>query len=233
MTVTVWADVGGTFTDCIVIDKSTRYHTKVLSSGVIRAKIEAWVSSHSFRAIELDGNDIPGFWKNATVSILDCEGNQRPLGKITKHENGILTFGEKNLGESNQENPRSITATTSSDEAGNATDQKLVIELNANLEAPVLATRLLLGIPLDTPLPPLDVRLGTTRGTNALLTRGGASTAVLVTKGFADILRIGEQDRPDLFSLSIEKNPPLTDRVLEIDERLDASGSVIQPMDID
>ena len=100
MTVTVWADVGGTFTDCIVIDGSTRYHTKVLSSGVIRANIEAWITSHSFRATELAGFDIPGFWKNATVSILDSKGNQRPLGKITKHENGILTFGEKTSGNS-------------------------------------------------------------------------------------------------------------------------------------
>ena len=207
MTVKVWADVGGTFTDCIVMDESTRYHTKVLSSGVIRAKMEAWITNHSFRATELAGHDIPGFWKNATVSILDREGTQRPLGTITKHENGILTFGEKNRGESKSENPSSITATVLDGEAGNATNREAVIELNANLEAPVLATRLLLGIPLDTPLPALDVRLGTTRGTNALLTRGGASTAVLVTKGFADILRIGEQDRPDLFALSIEKPP--------------------------
>ena len=231
MTITVWADVGGTFTDCIVIDESTRYHTKVLSSGVIRAKIEAWITSHSFRATELAGHDIPGFWKNATVSILDPNGNQRPLGQITEHEDGILTFSEKTSGKSGPENPNSKTASDA--ESGNTTNQAAVIELNANLEAPVLATRLLLGIPLDTPLPALDVRLGTTRGTNALLTRGGASTAVLVTKGFADILRIGEQDRPQLFSLSIEKNPPLTNRVLEIEERLDASGSVIQPVNID
>ncbi|MAI71751.1 MAG: 5-oxoprolinase [Rhodopirellula sp.] len=233
MTVTVWADVGGTFTDCIVIDGSTRHHTKVLSSGVIRAKLEAWTTSHSFRATELAGHDIPGFWKNARVSILDTHGNQQRTGKVTRHEKGLLTFAEKAPGESNQTTPSNISGAALNDETVAAKNQETVIELNANLEAPVLATRLLLGIPLDTPLPALDVRLGTTRGTNALLTRRGASTAVLVTKGFADILRIGEQDRPQLFSLSIEKNLPLTDRVLEIDERLDASGSVIQSPDID
>ncbi len=101
------------------------------------------------------------------------------------------------------------------------------------MEAPVLATRILLGIPLSEPLPPLDVRLGTTRGTNALLTRRGAKTALLVTAGFGDVLRIGEQDRPDLFSLAIRKPQPLTDDVIEVTERLDADGSVLQPIDLD
>lgn len=233
MTVTVWADVGGTFTDCIVLDGSTRYHTKVLSSGVIRAKLEAWITSHSFRVTELAGQDIAGFWNHATVTILDAQGNQQRIGKITRHDKEILTFVDETSGKFNQATPSSISGTASNDELLDTTNQETVIELNANLEAPVLATRLLLGIPFDTPLPALDVRLGTTRGTNALLTRGGASTAALVTKGFADILRIGEQDRPHLFSLSIEKNPPLTDRVLEIDERLDARGSVIQSLNID
>ena len=101
------------------------------------------------------------------------------------------------------------------------------------MEAPVLATRLLLGCPLDATLPPLDVRLGTTRGTNALLTRSGAATALLVTKGFGDVLRIGQQDRSDLFALNIEKAIPLTDCVVEVDERLDAQGNVLRPVDRD
>lgn len=231
MTATVWADVGGTFTDCIVIDKSTRYHTKVLSSGVIRAKMGAWTSEHSFRAIELAGQDIPGFWKNANVSILDHRGIPRPLGKVSKHENGILTFVAAISGQPSREIANRIIQTASGDEMGDVVDHAAIIELNPSLEAPVLATHLLLRIPLDAPLPALDVRLGTTRGTNALLTRDGAKTAVLVTRGFADILRIGEQDRPDLFSLAVEKNDPLTERVLEIDERLAADGSIMQPLD--
>ena len=233
MTVTVWADVGGTFTDCIVVDGSTRYHTKVLSSGLIRGKIEAWITGDSFKASELAGHDIPGFWNRASVSMLDPNGNRRPLGKITSHENGILTFVEKMSGKSRQPNSSGLTGTASDGDRVDVIGQDSIIELDANLEAPVLATRLLLGIPLGTPLPPLDVRLGTTRGTNALLTRGGAKTAVLVTKGFVDLLRIGEQDRPQLFSLAIQKHQPLTDRVLEIDERLDASGSILQTMDTD
>jgi len=233
MTITVWADVGGTFTDCIVNDGSSRYHTKVLSNGVIRSKIAEWITNHSFRVSELAGQEIPGFWNNAAISILDDEGDQRPLGRITKHENGVLTFTSTTFGKPTSE----IQPRNTESEEDSKTDHELkrdvIIELNAGLEAPVLATRLLLGIPLDAPLPALDIRLGTTRGTNALLTRGGAKTAVLVTTGFADILRIGDQDRPELFSLSIEKTQPLTDRVLEVNERLDARGKVLHPMDID
>ena len=229
MTVTVWADVGGTFTDCIVNDGSTRYHTKVLSSGVIRANIEQWITRYSFRVTELAGQAIPGFWNNAKASILDTGGHRRPLGRITRHEDDLLTFTEHTPDSPANQSPQHNDVSDSHPEL----KHDLVLELDAELEAPVLATRLLLGIPLKAPLPALDVRLGTTRGTNALLTRGGANTAVLVTKGFADLLRIGEQDRPDLFSLSIEKTPPLTDRVLEVDERLDAHGAVIHPLLVD
>src|SRR6185369_4660065 len=72
------------------------------------------------------------------------------------------------------------------------------------------------------------VRLGTTRGTNALLTRRGAKTAFVTTRGFADILKIGYQNRPKLFELDIKKPEPLFQVVAEIDERLAADGSVIR-----
>ena len=70
----------------------------------------------------------------------------------------------------------------------------------------------------------MAVRLGTTRGTNALLTRRGAKTALVTTRGFGDILQIGYQNRPRLFDLAIRKPPPLFAAVVEIDERIDADG---------
>ncbi len=88
-----------------------------------------------------------------------------------------------------------------------------------------------LGIGPDQTLPPLDVRLGTTRGTNALLTRRGARTAFVTTAGFADLLEIGYQDRPELFDLAVKKRLPLYCRVAEIDERLDANGEVLKNLD--
>ncbi len=64
------------------------------------------------------------------------------------------------------------------------------------------------------------VRLGTTLATNALLERKGARTAILITKGFGDLLSIGKQNRPKLFDLNIKKPEPIYDSVLEVDERI-------------
>ena len=64
------------------------------------------------------------------------------------------------------------------------------------------------------------VRMGTTLATNALLERKGARCALVVTRGFGDILRIGNQDRPALFDLEIRKPDLLYETVIEVDERL-------------
>ena len=75
------------------------------------------------------------------------------------------------------------------------------------------------------------MRLATTRGTNALLERKGAATALFITRGFADLLRIGTQQRPDLFALEIVRPEPLYREAVEVAERLAADGSVLMPLD--
>ena len=69
------------------------------------------------------------------------------------------------------------------------------------------------------------VKMGTTVATNALLERRGARTAFFVTRGFADLLRVGDQTRPDLFALDVRRPAPLYETVIEVDERLDATAS--------
>jgi 5-oxoprolinase (ATP-hydrolysing) len=64
------------------------------------------------------------------------------------------------------------------------------------------------------------IRMGTTVATNALLERKGARCALLVSRGFADILQIGDQSRPHLFDLKIRKPALLYEQVLEVDERV-------------
>ena len=107
------------------------------------------------------------------------------------------------------------------------------VELFTGEEAPVLAARLLTQTPLDKPFPPLEMRLGTTKGTNALLERKGGRVTLLVTKGFRDLLKIGTQQRPDLFQLAIPPAEVLYDSVLEVEERIAANGQVVRSLAAD
>lgn len=74
---------------------------------------------------------------------------------------------------------------------------------------------------------------GSTVATNALLERRGARTALITTAGFADVLAIGRQNRPDLYALVPQKPPPLVPKNwrFEVNERLSAQGEVLFPLD--
>ena len=76
-----------------------------------------------------------------------------------------------------------------------------------------------------------SVRLGTTVATNALLERKGEPTVLVTTRGFGDALRIGYQHRPDIFAREIRLPPMLYSAVVEADERVDAAGQVLTPLD--
>ena len=75
------------------------------------------------------------------------------------------------------------------------------------------------------------IRVGTTVATNALLERTGARTLFVATEGFADALVIGDQTRPELFALRVEKPAPLYGAVVEARERLGADGGVVTALD--
>lgn len=60
-----------------------------------------------------------------------------------------------------------------------------------------------------SPLSSIEVAHGTTVGTNALLQRRGARTALVTTAGFEDVIEIGRQTRPELYNLNAVKPPPL------------------------
>ena len=75
-----------------------------------------------------------------------------------------------------------------------------------------------------------EVRLGTTVATNALLEGRGAGVVLLINRGLADLLTIGDQHRPDLFALEIKRPDPLKVRVLEVAGRLAADGTELEPL---
>ena len=101
-------------------------------------------------------------------------------------------------------------------------------------DAAVQGIRDLLGLAPDARLPPDTVsvvKMGTTVATNALLERTGDRTVFVTTRGFGDALRIGYQNRPDLFARHIVLPDLLYERVVEVDERVDAHGEMVTPLD--
>jgi 5-oxoprolinase (ATP-hydrolysing) len=203
-----WIDVGGTFTDCFARrPDGVLLRHKLLSSGVTKGAAAA----HSTRDALVDParrGDPDDFWQGAQVRLLDAAGNiaaQRRVMSFSASE-GVLRLDAP------------------LDEPPTAGQP---YELATDEEAPIQAVRYLLRLPAGAKLPPVVMRLGTTRGTNALLTRRGARTGFVTTRGLGDVLHIGYQNRPKLFELSIRKPPPLFAATAEIDERLAADGTVL------
>lgn len=203
----IWIDTGGTFTDCLAVDPAgNKTRIKVLSSSCLRGRITAKLAAHVYRfeaAWPYDG----ALFKNYAFKLHGNDISSR-----------IVDLDRQ-----------SHTITLADDLAfQHSTD----FEITTGEEAPVLAARLLTQTPLDQPLPPIAMRLGTTKGTNALLERKGAKTLLVVTKGFKDLLYIGNQQRPSLFQLDIPEPKLLYSEVLEVNERLDADGNVIHSLDL-
>jgi len=102
-------------------------------------------------------------------------------------------------------------------------------------DAAVAGIRAILGLPEGEAVPTevLDsVRMGTTVATNALLERHGERTALVVTRGFGDALRIAFQNRPRIFDRHIVLPELLHERTIEVDERVGADGTVLRPPDL-
>src|SRR5438445_12366913 len=101
-------------------------------------------------------------------------------------------------------------------------------------DAALQGIRNLLGLAADAALPAaaIDaVKMGTTVATNALLERKGERTVLIITKGFADALRIAYQNRPRLFDRHIVLPEMLYSGLFEVAERIGARGEVLLPLD--
>jgi len=101
-------------------------------------------------------------------------------------------------------------------------------------DAAIAGIKTVLGVALDAPIPPGTVecvKMGTTVATNALLERKGERTLLIVNKGFADILRIGNQARPRLFDLNVVLPSLLYEEVAEVAGRVDVHGAEVAALD--
>lgn len=205
-----WIDVGGTFTDVLARNPLGEVRRlKLLSTGRVRGEIEQVTDAQTIRD-HRRAADPPCFWSGATLTLLGRENAGGETSHRVEHgADGLMSL----------ENPPADLA------AG------VAYELSTGEESPILAIRLLTKTPFPAPLPACRVRLGTTKGTNALLTRRGAQTALITTRGFGDILEIGDQQRPRLFELGIKKAKPLPSLVIEASERMLATGQIEKPLD--
>jgi len=203
-----WIDVGGTFTDCIGRAPGGSLHSiKILSSGIIKGTIN---KSTDYNII-IDKSrigDPQKFYKGYSFKLL-CEKGKVIENNYIKDfdsEQGVFILGKPLETKSLAGKP---------------------YELTSGEEAPIMGIRWIKNLSIKEDIGCVNVRLGSTKGTNALLERKGSGVAFITTKGFADILEIGTQARPFLFSLVIVKPKSLYKRVIEIEERIDTNGKVV------
>lgn len=204
----IWIDTGGTFTDCLAFSPSGQLkRLKVLSSSALRGKLVKQLGPSQYK-VSVNWPVSEDIFAGYTFRLPGGEGLQATVSSFDpKKEVIILDKLAKSFRFDKQD-----------------------FEISAGEEAPILAARLATHTPLKSSLPPIDMRLGSTKGTNALLERKGAPTALLLTQGFQDLLSIDTQQRPDLFTLNIKKPAAYYHQVIEVKERLDASGDVVTPL---
>ena len=205
----IWIDTGGTFTDCIALGPSGNIHRcKVLSSACLRGRI-AGNSGNGWLKISQNWSTGQDIFEGYHFRLPGSDIAQRRVKK-TDLKNGLLQL-----------------------DGGLPAGLKFpaFFEISAGEEAPVLAARLVTGTPLHRPLPAMEMRLGTTKGTNALLEGKTAPVLLITTRGFADLPGIGTQQRPNLFQLNIPEAVKLHRKVIEVDERVAADGTVLKALD--
>lgn len=201
------ADTGGTFTDCHALDpQGCESRCKVLSTGHLRASL---VRRMGF-VVRVAG--LPALPENFLIGFkVQAVGDDRSL-TVTQWQSDSSEI-------------------TLSDKPPASWQPGTLLELSTGEEAPVLAARVLTNTPPGQAFPPLSLRLATTRATNALLEQKGGRIALFITRGFGDLLQIGDQRRSDLFALQHEPRTIFHEQVCEVVERVSVHGQVVEALD--
>ncbi len=253
-----WIDVGGTFTDCLGISPDGQWHRrKILSAGRLRCRGRRRAAPDTTAAppavshwqVALPFPLAANALRDCNCLCLDAAGRVLGRARVVQQSAATVPAPERTpqtnklkshkQNESNTNiytnNSAAVTQVTLTpwESADGQIPEDVTLEFCPDQPAPLLAMRWLLGAGLHDPLPAVDLRLGTTRGTNALLTRTGARTALVTTAGLADALWIGDQQRPDLFALAVQKSPPLCEVAVEVTARMAADGTELQALDLD
>ncbi|MFM7606111.1 MAG: hydantoinase B/oxoprolinase family protein, partial [Prosthecobacter sp.] len=197
------ADTGGTFTDCHAVDPKGR----------------------EFRCKVLSTGHLRATWQDNTL----CGLPELQSGLLCGFSIRSLAHPESRVIISHGENGCITLDSTPPNEWQNGS----LVELFTGEEAPVLGARILTHTPLGCAFPPMQLRLATTRATNALLERKGSRVALFITQGFGDLLHIGDQRRSDLFALKHAPRPIFHELAYEVPERISINGEVLTPLNED
>ena len=206
-----FVDTGGTFTDCLGLSPDGEViRAKVLSRGTLSAHV-----------LEISGTN------KVRISVNDDWPINFPVGfslclKSSQRGNKLITGW----------NPSSCELEI--DHLVPEEEEEILgaIELESGWEAPVLGMRLILARcgrnwrDVDA-----EMKLATTRCTNALLEGTGTLPVLFITAGFADLLEIGDQRRTDLFDLVPRKCKKIQGDVVEVRQRIDRSGKILKSLD--
>ena len=206
-----WVDVGGTFTDCLAISPhGSLSSVKVLSKSMFRG-VARKVAPTKLLIEATQAQD--GFFDGYELQLRSADGRFDDSFKVLAFDSQTcqLTVNKPVISPDGLE---------------------LRYGLQSPEPSPICGIRLLRGLCLQDPIGPGKIRLGTTRGTNALLELAGSPVTLLITEGFADLLDIGDGTRADLFSLNLGEKATLFKEVIEVRGRVDAQGRVVDPLDL-
>ena len=215
-------DVGGTFTDCLGVDPAGNLHkTKLVGGGRLHGKNCEFLGDQKIRLQHAALQEVRGFYngwilktQQGAFRVIDSIGSTLQLASAPEEKKAQKE--EKAQKEKAEQTEKNYNADWS---------------LNPTLPEPVIAVQTLLGKALSAELPPMELRLGTTLTTNALLEEKTSPCALITTAGLEDLVRIGDQTRPDLFQLDFAKHKILPSEIFTVSERMDASGNILAPLD--
>ena len=197
---TVALDTGGTFTDIVArAPHGAMHRVKIPSDGSILATLR-----------ELDGNEaeiLPAAGVALPDGLLEGWAMRDPKGPSVTWQRGNRVRLQRPI-----ERERNAPIR--------------FVRLHDPIDAPRLGLHIVTRTPLSEPLPPIEIRLSTTRGTNALLEGHGARVGVLVSEGLAGVVEIGDQTREHLFARVPQRTQRIAHGVRAIPERSLADGTV-------
>ncbi len=224
----IGVDIGGTFADCVgIAPDGTRRRIKILTDGRVRTLATRVGDSTSTGTAhpQYALTALPPWAAPALIGMtaVAADGSERVVLDACGANNGCVATIPWASHSAGQNSPGGVDSPAETDST--------CFDLKSGEEAPVLAARLMSGTPPGLPLGALELRVGTTRGTNALLEGNTDPVAAFVNEGLEGLFAIGTQQRLGLFDLVPRLPPTVVRGVFSVRGRRGADGSVTDALD--